>query len=118
MDEKWNAPLINNRFTLAESSRGNIGEGPCSLQLQLWVLLLLNILDEFGNESSIDNGLNRGEIGNREYFSDANEPVVLLNYIWVVDGFHKFRQSFEMISDFEKPKAIEKGVTFKFLRHT
>lgn len=114
VNEKRNSSLINDGFTLAERSRGNVGEGPSSLELKLGVLLLLNVFDEFGDESSIYNGLDGGEIGDREYFSDADESVVLFDDVGVLDGFDEFGEGFDMIFVFEEPKEIGKWVTFKF----
>ena len=91
-DEKRDASLIDDTLALDGISRGDVGEGPGSLELKLRVLLLFDVLYHAGDESCVDYCLDGGRLCDGEYFSDSDHAVVLFDDVGTIDGGDEFAE--------------------------
>ena len=85
-DEEGDASLIDDALALDGGSGGDIGESPGSLELQLGVFLLFDVLDHAGDETCVDDCLDGRAVGDREDLPHSDHGEVLPEDIGLCEG--------------------------------
>ena len=64
----------------------------------MWILLLFDVFYQSGHKASIDHGLDRWVLGDGKDLTDADDSVMLLDDILIVEGVDEFTERVHGVS--------------------
>lgn len=103
-DKERDSTFVNDGLTLNGGAWGDIGQCPCSLELELWVINLLDIVDHFRHKSCVNDGLDRWVVSNWQDFPDTNDAIMLPNNVVASDTLEKLVEVLHGINFGKEPE--------------